>query len=119
MNAAELELQVTATRAFILADAEEITFIRKTRQSDGVGGFTYGSPVELAPQVARMIPQSDKVREIAGGDGRSAAPEWVIMMEPGSDIQRYDTFNWRGRDWEVAEIHTKPDYQIKGDVIRA
>jgi hypothetical protein len=51
-------------------------------------------------------------------DGRVALPEWVIMMEPDSDLQRYDRFTWRGIEWEIAQIHTKPDYQLKGDVIR-
>lgn len=118
MNTIELELQITATRAFILADAEDIVLIRQNRQPDGSGGFTYGSPVEIATQVARLIPQSDKVREVTAGDGRMAMPEWVIMMEPGSDMERYDTFTWRGDEWEIAQIHTKPDYQMKGDVIR-
>jgi hypothetical protein len=118
MNVAELELQITATRAFILADAEDIEIVRRTRSDDGSGGFIYESPVALAAQVARLIPQSDKVREVTAEDGRVALPEWVIMMEPDSDLQRYDRFTWRGIEWEIAQIHTKPDYQLKGDVIR-
>jgi hypothetical protein len=118
MDAAELEIQATATRAFILADPEDLTLMRRVRTPDGSGGFTYGSPAALAVQTGRMIPQSDRVVELRTSDGRSAIPEWVLMMEPDSDMQRYDQFTWRGAVWEIVQIHNKPDYELKGDVIR-
>jgi hypothetical protein len=118
MDAAELELQTTATRAFILADPEDLSFVRMTRTSDGSGGWTYESPVSLAPQTARLIPQSDRVTEVESSDGRRAVPDWILLMEPGSDMQRYDHFSWRGVEWEIAQMHFKPDYEMKGDVIR-
>jgi hypothetical protein len=118
MREAELQLQASATRAFILADPEDLILVRRSRQSDGAGGFTYANPVSLAAQTARLIPQSDQTLEVIGSDGRSAHPDWVILMEPGSDLQRYDQFDWRGDLWEVAQIHQKPDYEMKGDVIR-
>ena len=117
MNALELEMQISATRAFILADAEDLVLIRRTRSSDGAGGFTYSTGAELATQTARLIPQNDKTLEVQSSDGRSANPQWIIMMEPGSDIQRYDQFEWKNETWEIAELHKKPDYEVKGDVI--
>jgi hypothetical protein len=118
MQQIELELQAAATRAFILADAEDINLVRAAMVSDGAGGFVETQPpISIAPQVARLIPQSDQVPEIEGSDGRRAVPKWVILMEPGSDIQKYDKFVWRGRTWEIAEMHDKPDYEMKGDVI--
>jgi hypothetical protein len=118
MNAKELEIQMSATRAFILADPEDLDLTRSVRVSDGAGGFETSTETPLATQTARMIPQSDRVMEVTGSDGRRAVPEWVVMMEPGSDMKRYDRFQWRGITWEIAEIHTKPDYELKGDVIR-
>lgn len=118
LSAVELELQTAATRAFILADAEEIALVRRTKTSDGAGGFSWSVVGTLVEQTARLVPQSDRVPEIVGSDGRSARPEWVIMMEPGADIARYDQFVWRGNTWEIAQLHAKPDYEIKGDVIR-
>lgn len=118
MDPVELQLQTDITRAFILADSEEIVFRRPERLEDNAGGFKYGpGEQELAPQTCRLIPQSDRVPEIAGSNGRMAVPEWVIIMEPESDIARYDRFVWRGKEWEIAELHIKPDYQLKGDVI--
>lgn len=118
MDAAELEIQATATRAFILADAEDLQLVRSTRSSDGAGGWVYSTPVPLAIQTARLIPQSDRVQEVITSDGRRAFPEYVILMEPSSDMQRYDQFTWRGIVWEISQIHYKPDYEMKGDVIR-
>jgi hypothetical protein len=118
MDAVELELQEAATRAFILADAEDLVLVRSTRVADGSGGWTYTTPVQLATQTARLIPQSDRVLEVVSSDGRRAIPEWVLLMEPGSDMKRYDRFTWKGIVWEIAEVHYKPDYEMKGDVIR-
>lgn len=118
MREAELQLQASATRAFILADAEDLTLVRRSRQSDGAGGYTYTTGAPLASQTARLIPQSDRTLEVTGADGRSAHPDWILLMEPGSDMQRYDRFDWRGDTWEIAELHQKPDYEMKGDVIR-
>jgi hypothetical protein len=118
MDPAELELQTAATRAFILADPEDLVLLRKTKTPDGAGGFVGTAEASLATQVARLIPQFDAVPELTGSDGRLAVPEWVLLMEPGSDIQRYDRFWWNDIQWEIAQLHYKPDYEVKGDVIR-
>jgi hypothetical protein len=118
MNAVELELQSAATRAFILADPEDLDLVRTLPVSDGAGGFIGSSETPLATQTARMIPLTDQVPEIRGSDGRMAVPEWVVLMEPGADMARYDRFTWRGTEWEIAQIHFKPDYEAKGDVIK-
>lgn len=118
MDPVELEMQVAATRAFILADPEDLVFLRASRISDGAGGFLPGTQVEIATQTARLIPQSDKVPEVTGSDGRHSVPEWILLMEPDADLKRYDRFSWGGNEWEVAQIHLKPVYELKGDVIR-
>jgi hypothetical protein len=117
MNAAELELQEGLTRAFILADAEDLVLRRRTKVSDGAGGFTF-TYTSLAEQTFRLLPQSDQVLEIEDSNGRMAVPEFVLLGEAESDIARYDRFTWRGMEWEIVQVHTKPDYQRKGDVVR-
>lgn len=118
MEAAELELQEGITRAFILADASDLVLRRRTRTSDGAGGFTYSTPVEIASQTFRLIPQTDQVPEIEDSNGRMAVPEWIILGEAGADVKRYDRFTWRSMDWEIVQVHLKPDYETKGDVVR-
>lgn len=117
MDAAELELQEGITRAFILADAEDIALQRQTKVADGAGGFTF-IYTAIAEQTFRMLPQSDQVPEIADSNGRLAMPEWVLLGEAGCDMKRYDRFTWRGFQWEIVQVHQKPDYETKGDVVR-
>ena len=118
MDAAELELNKEATLAFILADPEDITLLRPHKVSDGAGGFKLGSPTPLITQTGRLIPQSDRVLEVRNSNGRMAMPEFVLLLPAEADLLRYDTFVWRGATWEIAQVHTKPDYELKGDVIR-
>jgi hypothetical protein len=117
MDAAELELQDGITRAFILADAEDLVLRRRAKVSDGAGGFTQSS-VDIAEQTFRMIPQNDGVPEIADSNGRMGIPEWILLGESDCDMARYDRFTWRSMEWEIVQVHIKPDYQRKGDVIR-
>ena len=118
MNQAELDLQIEGTQAFILADAEDLIFKRRSKVSDGSGGFKFGAPIVLSEQTGRMIPQSDRVPEISGSNGKASKPQYVLLLMPSADVQRYDQFVWRGVTWEIAELHDKPDYELKGDVIR-
>lgn len=118
MDAAELQLHKDITEAFIMADVEEINFRKYTREEDGAGGFRMVGPVDIATQLGRMIPKTDSVPEIETSFGRMAIPEWTLLMAAGADIARYYRFTWRGLEWEVAQVHTKPDYERKGDVVR-
>jgi hypothetical protein len=117
MDSVELELHAGVTRAFILADAEDLTLTRRTKVSDGAGGFTFAE-IELAPQTFRILPQTDQVPEIQLPNGRLGMPEWVLLGDSESDMERYDRFTWRGMSWEIAQVHSKPDYEKKGDVVR-
>jgi hypothetical protein len=116
---AELALQITMTEAFILADAVEIQLLRREKVSDGAGGFTLSDPQELpGVQTFRLIPQSDKVPEVSTSDGRRANVEYILLALPDADLQRYDLFDWEDIRWEIAQIHMKPDYERKGDVVQ-
>ena len=45
-------------------------------------------------------------------------PELYLLAMPDANIQRYDKFSWHGIDWQIDEIHFKPDYEMRCDVVR-
>lgn len=118
ISALELKVMSAQTQAFIAADAEDIQVRpRITRVSDGAGGWV--EPVEppLLPVTVRLIPQSDKVPEAAVSEGRRSVPEFILIAMPGTNLDRYDVFSWRGKEWEISHIHEKPEYELKADVV--
>lgn len=118
MNEAELAMHDTLTRAFILADPTEVELFRATRTSDGAGGWVQGNPDDpINAQTFRLVPQSDEVPELVTSDGTRAKPKFIIVGPSDCDMQRYDQFFWNDAWWEIAQIHTKPVYEVKGDVV--
>lgn len=120
ISAVELEVQTANTRQFIEADAEEIVFIHlgeKIRTAGG--GYRHDEDWDprSAPQRVRLIPQSDKVPVSADTNGTRERPEYILAGLPDADFLKGDTFDWRGQRWQVSQIHDKPDYIRKGDVI--
>lgn len=115
---AERKIMERQTLAFVLADAEEITIApREGRISDGAGGWVAQQGAPMLPLTVRLIPQSDKVPEAVALEGRRPIPEYILMAMPGVNIERYDTFEWRGRTWQVSHVHDKPEYEFKADVV--
>lgn len=106
------------TKAFIASDFEVIAITpRILRTSDGAGGWTEAEGVPLPGITCRLIPQSDKVPETPSLDGRRATPEYIMLMMPGEDVQENDTFFWRGAKYQIAQVHRKPEYELKADVV--
>lgn len=118
ISAVELRFLTAQTKAFIDADFEDIVIEpREIKTSDGAGGWVNTTSAPLPALRVRLIPQSDKVPEATSLEGRRPVPEYVLVALPGSDIQRYDRFVWRGITWEIAQVHQKPEYELKADVV--
>ena len=118
MNAAELQTNKELTKWFIGFDPTTLVLTPNRKVDDGAGGRRLVAQPARAPQVFRLIPQSDRVPEVQTSDGRFARPEYVLMGEASAAMAPGDTFSWGGRSWEVAQVHEKPIYESKGDVIR-
>lgn len=119
ISAVELEIMVRQTEAFVAADAETLTVTPKpVRTSDGAGGHTLtdGQPFDIT---ARLIPQSDKVPVADTWEGTRARVEYILVGHPNLALQlsKDDVFQWRGQSWKIQQIHDKPDYEFKADVI--
>lgn len=119
LASAEGAAQRRISDAFIAADSALLLVSHRTKVPDGAGGFqfTVDNPDDPAEVVGRMIPQSDKVPEVQGNDGRMARIEYILMCSAGTDVRRYDTFEFKGRLWEVLQIHLGPEYELKADIV--
>lgn len=119
LASAERTAQRRVTAAFIAADPVVLGMRRTTKIPDGAGGFVQLSLDEapLIEVIGRMIPQSDKVLEVQSNDGRWARIEYVLMCMPEADIARYDIFSYKGREWQILQLHLAPEYELKADVV--
>lgn len=114
----EYAANLRQTVAFIDADKTDIVISpRTTRSPDGAGGWVDATGEPLPAISVRLIPQSDKVPVMAVVEGRRAVPEMILMAVPGTDIQRYDTFEWGGKTWKIDFIHDRPEYELKADLV--
>lgn len=118
ISAAEMAVHVASTKAFVEADVETIIFQRPGgRIRTETGGYKDVAATTTKTQRVRLIPQSDKVPVSADTNGTREIPEYIVMGLPDADFQKGDLFDWRGQRWSVQQIHDKPDYARKGDVI--
>lgn len=117
MHNTELEIHKKHTRDFISADPETLAVVNPAQKlSDGAGGYTVvkAEPVDVW---CRLIPQTDKVPMTEGGTGDRSRIEYILLAMPDAPVQRYATFDWRGKTYSVEAVHEKPDYEFKADVI--
>jgi hypothetical protein len=119
ISAAELEIGIRQTEAFVAADAETIAVTPAPGiWSDGAGGHTklQGEPFE---EVVRLIPQSDKVPVVGTWEGTRAKVEYILIAAPdaGTRLTKGSVFFWRNARWRIEQIHQKPDYEFKADVV--
>lgn len=114
--AAELAVQMGITKAFINADPITISLSRSPRTPDGAGGMTVGTPVALPAQTFRLIPQEDGATARTTSEGETATPEFMLMGNPGCDMQRFDEFTISGRRFEIVYIDDR-QYEVKGEAV--
>ncbi len=118
LNAAELLIQTKTTAAFIEADKIPLVVRRRERIQLDSGGYTWSEPEELEPQDARLLPSQDKEKELETDEGKAAHPDYVLLMMPGADIQRWDRFMLGEFEFLVLSEPHGPEYEIKVDVMR-
>lgn len=120
----ELEHQRRNTKAFIDADPLTLELIRKPRIDTADGGWKFGEPTTVPPQVLRLIPQSDVMPLVQTPDGVQLTPSYVLLGEWTADIQRWDAFAVGGVKFMIVspirpDVRIKPNaYEQKADVAR-
>lgn len=117
--AGELAIMVRQTASFVAADPESIAVTAATtRVADGAGGHTE-TPGAPFTTTVRLIPQADKVPTVDTWEGTREKVEYVLIAVPaeGARLTKGSIFGWRGQSWRISQVHDKPDYAFKADVV--
>lgn len=112
----ELAAQTRITEAFIAADGIWVSLQRPTRTPDGAGGVEVGTPVSIAPQYLRLLPQEDGATARTTAEGETATPEYMLMCPPGANVARFDEFQIGVRRYQIVYIDNR-QYEVKAEVI--
>jgi hypothetical protein len=118
----ELEIQAQMTQAFINTDPEEIVMMRPGRvRNPDTGAWEDSEGVPQDPQTVRIQEyqtNAGPLREVVVPGGEVEMPELYLLAMPGANIKEKDWFFWRSVKWQIDTIHPKPDYELRGDVVR-
>lgn len=114
-----LALHIKQTQAFIDENSDDIVIIRRTKQDDGAGGYTWSAPVDLPPQRMRKVGQGriGALTQRTTEDGRVLLPSAVLVALPDADVQRFDHFTLGDVDHEVLWVNTLPEWRLTAEVL--
>lgn len=118
LNAAERLIHIKSTQAFINADRIPVSFLRRERVELDTGGYSWSEPETLEPQDSRLLPSQDKEKELETDEGKAAHPDYVLLMMPGADVQRWDRFLLGDYEFLILSEPHGPEYEVKVDVMR-
>lgn len=119
MNLAlETKVNRRLTSEFIAADPKDISILRRTKESDGAGGYKWVDPTDpLTAQRIRLIPQNRDIHERETSLGTKVTPHLILLAEYDADIQRFDQYIDQGYVYEVVWVYEKRTYETKADVV--
>ncbi len=112
LTAGELELMRADSAQMILVDT--VIVERRERVSDGEGGWTIGSPVNVYNDVGEVTATglTPQERDI---DGRYQAIQYFsVTLLAGADVRSTDRVLWNGRTFEVVA----PRGPITNEILR-
>lgn len=106
--------------AMIKADPAMIVFRRKSKVSDGAGGWRYEPEAPLpAPQEVRLIPFKRRMTDFLVDTELGELPDlpYVLLGRHNLDIQQGDTFTYRGDEFEVKTLDiSEPEVKTSAHV---
>ena len=118
MNPTERLMHRRQVNAEIKADPVMITPERRTKTSDGAGGWIFGSYEPQSPVEVLIMPakrrMSDMLVNTELGDVVDY-PFWMLARHD-ADIQPKDKFTWAGDVYEVRQVHIKMEASITAGI---
>lgn len=114
-------------RQLIRLDSSEVAFTRVEMLDDGEGGVKKGAKRTLDPQKVTIVPFKRRFVDgvLVTDFGQVEGQSRMLLGEVGLDIEKGDTFTWRGGKYTVVEfedilndIHTiaRVEYSPEEDV---
>lgn len=122
MNSFELSVQRANTKAFIAADAVQVTLIPRNKEQLPSGGFRFQNGLPRTTQTMRIIPITDVVQPVQDENGVDIAPSFVLMGAHDAEMERFDVFVRDGVKYQILTPirpdHTDQPYFKKADIGR-
>jgi hypothetical protein len=105
----EIGLRRRSLSAYIAADPIEIVFTRYPRIDDGAGGWRRGTPVEVGPQIMRLVPYKRRLSSLTDMVTAGEIPnvQYSLLALYDADVQRYDEFQLRDEWMKVVGVEPK------------
>lgn len=118
-----LRVQRKNTEAFINADPIVVSLVPRVKTKTAGGGKKMEKGTPKSAQKFRLIPQGDVQPSVQTPDGIQLTPTFVLLGKFDADIDRWDTFQLNGHDYQVVSTvrpeHTIENrYESKVDVAR-
>lgn len=108
MNHVEMVMRRRNFRAFVKADPVSVSFVRQLPAvKTPSGGLVRPTPVTLAPQEARIVQSKRRYDPglVNSEAGEIPDTEYLLLAYHNTDVQKDDTFKWRGQNYKVIGIH--------------
>lgn len=104
-------------KEFIKADPREVVITRSMKVASTNGSWTEGNPLELDPQVFRLVPMKRRLSglEVDTQDGHVQIEDWVLVGSVKSDIEQDDEFDLNGDHFKVVRVEPKVNDRAKAD----
>lgn len=106
-----LKMERRQVEALIKYDPVEILFNRRTKISDGAGGYKWSpyAPLPVGPQEVTLIPFKRRLADMTINTemGHVVNYPWTIVAVPEVDIERGDRFIHNGDEFEVKFLDLK------------
>ncbi len=116
-NALELKLRRRVLDAYIAADPVTVSLVRYPRVDDGAGAWRKGTPVNVAPQIMRLIPYKRRLTNLTDhtADGDIPNVQYSLVATPGVDVKRWDEWFYNGTWFKVMGIEPKTQIRALAD----
>lgn len=103
------------TDHFIKYRPENVTLVRSTKVSDGMGGSTVSTSSPLAPQLMRLVPAktvTDQAPVRVTVDGQQVHPSWYLVAMHDADVRIGDKTTVRNHKLEIVFVSDLPEERI-------